>query len=560
MGRNKLHKHSNKRLKRQHLRSKAPSQCKSWVVLIFGLTVTWIWVAWTFVKDFFAPCWYTADVVDINVFDSTNAAKRFNLISPESETKKTMSKNNINDKNSNTTFNIAIATVAFYTDPDMTSYNNHKLYAKYHEYDYYCLRHPWKNSKHLEKRTFWKPLLIDGLLHYKHIYWDDREKDNIKTWRKANKRMKQHSNGNNIRYDYVFWIDFDAFFMNFDISIESVIIRTYNLYYNLQIIKKHNKNAKSQTQTSNTNHNGHYGDDLRHDKVRLHSRNNEQRKQSKQSKQGKQAQVKRYISTNNDTIMFNLIATCDIQFCMNAGVTIWRVSQMSHNILTRWLDFINKDSSSSEQMGIIAVLKNINFEKIIYHESISGSDWYHHKSFANCSGTETHHRHKSLVNYVDNVNNDHGYGWGFGSSIKKCVDTRLINLDKKYINNVALIPIYWMNSFAQIFKSGDFILHMAGPLVNKFVFEKFFIKSGAIYNMNQIYKNITDYTVAVNNINHMHEKNLLNKQKNKIQTLIDYSASNLRQSNTNYRKHYLDRIEMEHKNIMMEKKFVEVEF
>ena len=175
---------------------------------------------------------------------------------------------NNNDKKNRNDLKIAIATVAFYSDSQINHeiYMNQVYYSKYHNYDYYCLRYPFsgQNYSNLKLHTFWKPLLIDSLLHFKNISFDNRDIKNIETW---NNNINKNKNKNNANYDYVFWIDFDALFMNYSISIESLIFNEFE---------------------------------------KIHSRYN------------------RYNKNNNINARFDLLMACETKFSYNAGIMIWR--------------------------------------------------------------------------------------------------------------------------------------------------------------------------------------------------------------------------------------------
>ena len=304
--------------------------------------------------------------------------------------------------------NIAIVTVAFYDKIDMNFYNNHLQYAKLHNYDYYCLKHPFEKSdkRFRTKRKYWKPILINSLLHFDKINWHKDEPMNRKTWE------KRYQN-----YEYVFWIDFDAYFNNFDIKIEDIIQQTYEIY---------NLLAKRNIITSNSN---------------------------------EQASN---LTTNitNNVFDFDLIITGDFASCANAGVTLWKRSEISKKILETWIEFLVMDKTSPrEQHGLIATLMNIDFKRIKGEKyesqsvTLHGLLWYD----------------KGPLHYCTEAGVETSLYW------KKLLKMRSKLVNKVYSNHVAMLPLYYMNSLSKVFRYDDFIHHLAGPRNHKSIWRYYYV-------------------------------------------------------------------------------------
>ena len=113
-------------------------------------------------------------------------------------------------RDQNNTHRTVVTTIGFYTNLDQMIVSNHKHYCKLHNYDYFILRkqlHQYDNNGP-KFGTQQRALLIWNLLFNKTF------ETNIKS---------------GTTYSRVLWIDFDAIFINDNITIDQIILYSYKM-------------------------------------------------------------------------------------------------------------------------------------------------------------------------------------------------------------------------------------------------------------------------------------------------------------------------------------------
>ena len=167
-----------------------------------------------------------------------------------------------------TSVRTVVATICFYQKINKMIASNHNHYARLHGYDYFILRKELRGYNyyhHTDKR-------------YKHNNYDQSQKP-LLIWNLLFNKSFDANVNFNTTYQRVLWIDFDAIFLNDNVTIEERINDTYNLHC-------------------------------------IHD-----------------AQC----NTKN----ISLIIAGDWMLAINAGVMIWQKNEIANDILTKWINLLN---------------------------------------------------------------------------------------------------------------------------------------------------------------------------------------------------------------------------
>ena len=121
----------------------------------------------------------------------------------------------------NLTFNVLIATSLLGGNHgpvlhrvEKTIFNNHLNYAKLHNYSYFCLEH--KITTDDITAQWQKPYLLEQLFYNRSNFINDSFYSN-------SNHIHINQRGRDCDFDHILWIDFDAIFMNDEVTVESIL-------------------------------------------------------------------------------------------------------------------------------------------------------------------------------------------------------------------------------------------------------------------------------------------------------------------------------------------------